>query len=251
MTSEASADDFLYLDLEFTLKSCLKEGRIDYVLLEENKHLLYKFLNDVDSLSHERYEGWSRGEKFAFWINAYNAFSLSLHLKNPYADKITEIRERPSMKVFKVFGEKISLNEIKHTYLRGLFNDERAHFAIVGPARGFPRLRDEAYLGMYINIQLEEDVFRYITEERNVKIDKNNKKIYLSMLFKWFGIDFVRRYSNEKSELMKFNVRERAVLNFLSSYLPKQRNFILSGNYVVEYLKFDWTLNRIDKKNEK
>jgi len=250
VTIETAADDFLYYDLEFTLKSCLKQGRVDYELLDQNKHILYKFLNDVASVPEKRYKQWSRNEKLAFWINLYNVFSLSLHLKNPYASHIKEIRERPSMKVFTVFGKKISLNEIKHTYIRGMFNDERIHFAVVGPARGFPRFRDEAYLGRYINLQLEEDVFRFVTDEQNVKIDQENKKIYLSKLFKWFGVDFVHRYSTDNEELMKFNVRERAVLNFLSSYLPKRRDFILSGRYTIEYPEFDWTLNRIEKTDE-
>ena len=239
------ADSFLYADYEICLKMCVKDGLVDVAALKENKHHLLKFLHDIHLLKKAAYDEWSRKEKLAFWINFYNASSLLFLLKHPYVESITEIEQGPKVKMFSVFGRKISLSGIKHMYLRGYLQDERIHFAIVSPAKGFPRLRNEAYLGSYINLQLEEDVQRFIQDTKNVVIDAQNNTIKLSPLFKWAAVDFVRRYENDIPELRKFNIRERTVLKFLSNYMPEYREFILRGNYELTYLEFNWDLNTV------
>lgn len=240
----ACADSFLYSDLEIVLKLCVHETGIDQTALQANKLYLLKFLNDVHSLDKEAYQSWTRNEKLAFWLNLYNACSLAVVLKYPYAERLTDIPESPKDMIFSVFGEHISVSQIQHMYIRGYFQDERVHCAMATPAKGFPAMRNEAYLGMYVNLQLEEDVSRFIMDPNNVRIDTKNKTIFLSRIFEWSAIDFVKRYQNDIPELRKFNIRERAVLRFLSNYRPADADFILSGDYTVEYREFDWTMAR-------
>jgi hypothetical protein len=244
LTKTVDADPFLYSDLEIVLKLSVHEKGIDGETLNAHKVYLLKFLNAVHSLEKTEYETWSRNEKLAFWLNMYNACSLSLLLKYPYAEKITDIPESPRDMIFSVFGENMSLSQIKHIYLRGYFQDERIHCALATPARGFPSMRNEAYLGIYVNLQLEEDVMRFITDPEHVRVDTEKKKIVLSKVFEWTAIDFVKRYQNDIPELRKFNLRERAVLRFLSHYLTAEEDFILSGDYTLDYFDFDWTIVR-------
>jgi hypothetical protein len=241
------ADSFLYSDYEILLKLSVSNGLVDRRALEENAHYLFTFLTDVHTLEKREYDRWTREEKTAFWINVYNACALSFILKYPYIEKITDVPEGPHAKIFSVFSEPISLSEIKHMYVRGYCNDERIHFALVTPAKGFPRLRNEAYLSVYINLQLEEDVIRFVQDAHNLSIDVDKKIIRLSRLFEWTAVDFVTRYNNEIPELLKFNIRERAVLKFLTLYVPQYESFIMKGDFTLEYSEFDWQINTLRK----
>ncbi len=144
--------------------------------------------------------------------------------------------------MFVVCGEPMSLNKIKHSYLRGLFHDERIHFALSLPVKGFPQLRNEVYLGRDIGFVLDDDVLRFLKKHRGVHIDVVAKTITLSPILKWFGNDFIGRYALETTELKNFNIRERAVLNFLSRHIPEHTKFIQSGEYTLLYSDFDWTV---------
>ena len=227
------------------LKHCVKDGVIDYAALDEESFYLFNYLRAVESLSKDDYTSWSKNEKLAFWINTYHACSLLLFLKNPYARMVQDIRENPNDPIITVFGDELSLNDIKHTIIRSPFLlDERVHCALSSLARGFPSLRNEAYLGVSLNLLLEEDVHRFLQDDRAVRIDHEGKKIFLSKIFKWFGRDFLARYSTKKRALQNFSAEDRAVLYFLASYMPDERKFIMSGTYTIEYFDFDWTINR-------
>jgi len=239
------ADEFLYYHWEEIVKTCVEDGSINYAVLYEKRHILSLFLNDVANLSYDVYLKWPRSEKCAFWINVYNAWSVSLILDNPYARTVHELRTSPDEKQFRALEKLFSLNEIRHMYLRGLILDERVHFSLAGPARGFPRLRNEAYVSSSLDFFLEDDVKRFLSNKQYCDIQPGEKKIVLSSLFKWFGVDFIRRYENERDGIMKFNARERAVLLFLSTYFPEHNNFLLGGDFTIEYRPFDWTINRV------
>ncbi|MBU1862417.1 MAG: DUF547 domain-containing protein [Candidatus Omnitrophica bacterium] len=246
--SPVYAHDMLYTDWEILLKTCVQDGDINYSLLKENESLLYTFINTIALVSYEHYQTFSDKEKLAFWINTHNAFSLSLVLKNPLAESFKDVDNGPQGKFFTVFGRTVSLNDVKHTYIRSRFHDERIHFALAAPARGFPQVRNEAYLDAYLDLLLEDDVVRFIIREENVQINHEEKKIYLSKLFKWFGVDFIKRYGIRSGMLQKFSASERAVLNFLGSHLKDQKKFIMSGDFTIVYRDFDWTMNRGGKQ---
>jgi len=240
---QAVADSFLYSDYEILLKLCVRDGLVDREALVENKHYLYTFLTNVHLLEKSTYETWTRPEKFAFWINVYNACALTFIVRYSFAEKLTDIPDDPKTKLFSVFGERLSLSDMKHMYLRGYIKDERLHFAIVTPAKGFPRLRNESYLGVHINLQLEEAVMQFVKDPQNVLINEKEKSIILSPFFEWAAIDFALRYKNDVPELRKYKIRERAVLKFLSAYFPEHADFILEGKYAVTYNDFNWDLN--------
>ncbi len=144
--------------------------------------------------------------------------------------------------MFVICGEEMSLNQIKHQYVRGLFVEERVHFALAAPVDGFPMLRNEVYTGAVINLLLEDDVHRYIRLNNNVQINRDAKTVTLSPLFKWFGIDFVKRYGNHDTSLVKYNMRDRAVMKFLSAYMADYRKFLLYGDYTIVYTTCDWKI---------
>jgi len=244
--SPACADEFLYINWELLLKECVRDGAIDFDALRDNQIYLHNFIRDIELLDYETFSSWSHKEKLAFWINTYHAFSFLLILKNPYAHTIKEIRESPRDKLFTIFGENVSLNHLKHTIIRGPFLDERIHCTLSSLARGFPPMRNEAYLGISLNLLLDEDVRTFLASPGVLRIKPTKDKIHISHLFKWFGGDFVKNYSTHKKTLSKFTRQEAAVMNFIAAYRQDQREFIMSGDYTIEYIDFDWTINRSD-----
>lgn len=67
--------------------------------------------------------------------------------------------------------------------------------------------------------------------------------VYFSSIFKWYGEDFVAKYS-PTSGFTGLDKTERAVANFCSGYLiSADRDFLSTGGYSVKYLDYDWSLN--------
>lgn len=249
--SHASADDLLYTDWEYVLQTCVTDDGVDYAALEENNHHLLSFLNKLRSQKFSDIALLAKNDRLAFWVNAYNACALMYVYNSPYAKNLLDIQATPDEKMFIICGEPMSLNEIKHMYIRGLFHDVRCHFALAIPVRTFPSLRAEAYLGHRLNFLLQDDVLRFLRKHGGVSVDEGKKTIVLSPLFKWFGSDFVQEYGNDITVLRKFNLRERAVLKFLSEYMPDQASFILAGNYTLSYGPADWTIRWQQTTKEK
>ncbi|MFH0728317.1 MAG: hypothetical protein V2B19_18510 [Pseudomonadota bacterium] len=76
-----------------------------------------------------------------------------------------------------------------------------------------------------------------------LSIDREKKNVYFSSIFKWYGEDFIARYS-PATGFTGLDKTERAVANFYSPYLTAEDSNILSvGGYSVKYLDYDWSLN--------
>jgi hypothetical protein len=67
--------------------------------------------------------------------------------------------------------------------------------------------------------------------------------VYLSLIFNWFGEDFVKAYgTNEKFQ--GHNQAQRAVLSFITPHLDAiGRAYLDWANYDIAYLDYDWSLN--------
>lgn len=72
------------------LKTCFKNGMVDYQGFLKDKKQLQVYL---DKLSANRPTSkWSKNEKMAFWINAYNAFTVKLILDHYPIKSIKDIK---------------------------------------------------------------------------------------------------------------------------------------------------------------
>ena len=168
-------------------------------------------------------------ESLAYWINAYNAFTVKLILDHYPVTSIKEIGGNVTMinspwdiKFFKIGGVDFDLNTIEHVILRDIFLEERIHFAINCASISCPVLRGEAYRGEKIEAQLEEQASIFINDrDRNI-ID--GSKVRLSRIFDWFNVDFTR-----KGDLIE--------------YLNRYSSIPIDTNAEIEYLVYDWNLN--------
>jgi hypothetical protein len=178
----------------------------------------------------------ARSERLAFWINAYNALTIQGILEfypiKSIKDKVNRILgfniwdDYPTT----VNGKAYSLNDMEHKVLRKM-GEPRIHFAIVCASVGCPKLRNEAYTAVQLDQQLEDQAIYFFAQQRNFRIDRAGKTVYLSSILDWFAEDF--------------GGSDGAKLDFSSKYLSeaKDREFLRSGDLEVKYLDYDWSLN--------
>lgn len=186
----------------------------------------------------------SEKEKFAFWINAYNAWTLKIICDNYPLQSITQLHSGGAAlavvlkttvwdkNLVTVNGKKTSLSFIEHKILRPVFRDPRIHFALVCAAQGCPPLRSEAYEADRINAQLDEQGRAFLSQEGKNKFDRENKIAYISPVFGWFKADF--------------GARKEAVLRYISKFAPPDVKDILQANpeqWKIRYTSYDWSLN--------
>lgn len=258
---QSLADDnrsrsFNYSDYTLVLKTYVnQQGMVDYEKLKDNPARLDSFMSSLAKLHPDNYDDWSEKEKIAFWLNTYNALTLkaiidsypikSSFFKSLYYPKnsIRQIDGVWDRITFDVLGQKLTLGHIEHKILREKFNEPRIHMAMVCAAKGCPYLRTEPYTGEKLDLQLDDQTRRFLSDTDKFKINRTRKKVYFSPIFDWFGADFIKKYAppNKASNQGK---EQSAVINFIAAYVDKAAgDYLRSGKFEIKYLKYDWTLN--------
>lgn len=193
-------------------------------------------------LAHAQPEAFSsRDEQLAFWINAYNAYTLKLVVSVYPVESIQAIAAlgrtgdpataKPWNIPFAVVGGKtFTLEDIEHQIIRARFRDARVHFALVCAAVSCPKLRAEAYTGAKLQAQLD-DQGRWFVAHRN-RLDGRRRVAELSQIFEWFAEDF------GKDQTMR--------LDFIAEFAAPGIASSLAENpavWQVRYNNYDWQLN--------
>lgn len=264
--TEQKKQTSLYDDYAAVLKKHVDDaGMVNYKSLKAKPEKLKTFIAAVGKLDPNSYDKWNNKEKIAFWLNAYNAFTLqaiidnypikSSFLKSMYYPKnsIRQISGVWDKITFKVMGRLYTLKHMEHKILRKEFDEPRIHMALVCAAMGCPPLRNKPYIGLKLDAQLDDQSRRFLTNTQKFRIDRKNKRVYLSPIFKWFKKDFVHKYSSKKNTAAQKR-KISVVLRFITSHLEKaDSDYILDGAFKIKYLKYDWSLNeqQIKKKTSK
>ena len=220
-------DNRIYASL---LKKHVKNKHVNYDGFKKDEKLLDEYLS---ILSHTNVKMLSKKSRFAFYINAYNAFTIKLVLtKYPGINSIKEIGSffsNPWNKKFILLqGRIVTLDHIEHNILRPIFKDPRVHFATNCASKSCPALRDEPYKGETLETQLNDQAEKFINDKKNTFIKADT--LFISKIFKWFEEDF----SNNP-------------LLFIKRYMFKtfKKKLDSSGPDIkINYLDYDWTLNR-------
>lgn len=138
---------------------------------------------------------WSKDEQKAFWINAYNAFTIKLILNYYPIKSIKDIKRGIpfvnttwDIKFIKIGDKTYDLNNLEHSILRPKFKDSRVHFAVNCASFSCPKLRNEAYTGEKLNTQLDDQARAFLADKSKNVITANSIK--LSKIFTWYSIDF-------------------------------------------------------------
>ena len=232
-----------------------KRGRVDYKALKRDRRRLDSFVRSLGRLSRSEYNKWPKDAKIAFWVNAYNAITMRIIIDNypieagffaswRYPENsIRQIDDVFDGIYFPVMGKEMTLDDIEHETLRKKFNEPRIHVALVCAAESCPTLRTEPFVGHKLDKQLKEQGEDFVRWSDNFRVRRSEDTVYISSIFKWFGEDFIKKYGT-RTEFQGHSAKIRAVLNYLSKHVTRpQRSYLLSADYSVEYLDYDWTLN--------
>jgi Protein of unknown function, DUF547 len=219
-------------------------GRVNYEKLKSDRQRLDEYNRAIGAVSPETYNAWPEAEKIAFLVNAYNSLTLEAIIDNYPTKSIRDIPGAWTGTRYKIVGKDLTLDEIEHQNLRKYFDEPRVHMALVCAAISCPKLRQEPFTGEKLDAQLDDQTRVFLANPNHFRIDREANKVYVSSILKWFGQDFEKSYSKEPN-FPNLNSKETAFLNFISQYLnPSDREFLQKGGYKVEYLHYDWSLNK-------
>jgi hypothetical protein len=223
----AQAVDYsLYADL---LKKYVQGEAVDYAGLKGERAKLDRFLTQMAQAEPERL---GRAEQMAFYINAYNAWTLWLILtKYPELKSIKDLGgllSGPwSQKIVRLKHGVLTLDEVEHDILRPRFKDPRVHFAVNCASKGCPPLWPEPFTGARLDEQLDQATAAVINDPRRAKLE--NGVLYLNKVMDWYAGDFPR---DQVSFVKKYARGEL-----------KRRLEALGDKVRVDYLDYDWSLN--------
>lgn len=203
----------------FLQKYVSSDGNVDYKAIKLHPEELEIYLQELKRTTPK--QNWIKEEKLAYWINAYNALTIDLILRNYPLKSIKDIKKPWKQRLWKLGDNNYNLEDIEHEILRKM-NEPRIHFAIVCASVSCPKLQNEAFTASKIDSQLTK-----ATEEFLADTDKNTlseQRLDLSKIFQWFSKDF-----KQKGSLIEF--------------LNKYGSIKISVNAKVTFKDYNWNLN--------
>jgi len=216
-----------------------EDGWVDYEGIINDRSVLQEYLTLIQDNPPNK-NSWSREEQLAYWINAYNAFTLELVAKNYPVASIKDIGSKIQIpfvnspwdiKFIRIKGrKKMDLNNIEHGILRKKFNEPRIHFAANCASYSCPVLRNEAYTSDKLDVQLDEQARKFLNDNRRNKITPSSAK--LSKIFSWYGGDFTKNGT-------------------LKEFIAKYSDVEVTKSTMVSYEKYQWQLNSTQNQVEK
>ncbi|WP_075343844.1 DUF547 domain-containing protein [Tenacibaculum agarivorans] len=227
-----------------------QEGKIDYEAIQKDRSRLNDFLSYLENTTPD--ETWSKNQLKAFWLNAYNAYtlkiivdyypvkknsftsdqtngtdnSISFTITNTKNSSIMYIEENGkdawNIKFAKVGNKVYTLNQIEHEIIRKDFNDGRIHAGLNAASLSGPKLVNYAYTEQNIEESLEILMTNFINDPSKNKI--SSTEVSISKVFEWYPNDF----------------NKGNVISFINKYA----NTTINNDAKISYLFYDWTLNQ-------
>ena len=232
-TITASIWDAQHNELATVLKSIVKADGVDYAVLRRDTSALDRYRVQLARATTPT----DAHEKIAFYINAYNAFTLTLVAEQLPADASTW--NRWSIKdaggwftsvwkyyTFELSGTRVTLDHLEHALLRPL-GEPRIHFAINCASRSCPSLAATPYLAITLEQQLETATKAFANNPYHVRLVDGD--IITNPILSWFAADFAQ---------------SGGVTKFLASRVsPSPLAHQLTANATLTYFTYDWSLN--------
>ena len=237
------------------LKAQSAGGFVAYKTLKKNLSEFNAYIAELGAVTRTEEKAWDRQERLAFWINAYNAFTIKAILDN-YPPKASNIFKEKlygklsirhiskvwDKRIYRAAGRVVSLNDIEHKILRKDLSEPRIHFAIVCASIGCPPLRGEAYVATSLGEQFEDNIKVFLKRKENFALDLAGREVGLSPILKWFYEDFT---GFDDGRWGRYPKKARGGLAFLSKSLPAAAvRSLQTGSYDFEWLSYDWSLNQ-------
>ena len=167
-----------------------------------------------------------RPAKVAYLVNAYNALAMYNAVRSGIPEELDSrkvkffYRDR-----FELGGRRISLYALENQVIRPL-GDPRVHFALNCMARSCPRLPKEPFRAATLDADLDRLAREFVSDRRNAAVDPGARVVRFSEILKFYREDFLK------------------VAPSLVAYANRYRNEMIPEDYRVEFIPYDWTLNK-------
>ncbi len=207
-------------------------GWVNYEGFIRDSIAFNQYLNLLSS-NHPNERNWDKNQRLAYWINAYNAFTIQIICRYYPVASIKDIEKKAinipfgntvwDIEFINIENQRYNLNYLEHKIIRKEFDEPRIHFAVNCASFSCPALLNRAYTAELLDSQLEKQSFAFINDTLRNKISA--EKAQLSKLFMWFKKDFARR---------------SPVKTFINRYSEVK----IGDKTPVEYLDYGWQLNK-------
>jgi len=202
-------------------------GLVDYEGFKKDEAKLNGYLELLRKNVPNGY--WNVNSQKAYWINAYNAFTVKLILEHYPLESIMEIKvdEKDAWHIpfINLDNKLYTLDYIENVMLRGQFNDSRIHFVINCSAVSCPPLKNKAYFPDNLDIELRLSARRFINDKRHNILSENHLQV--SQIFQWYEKDFL--------------VEEPTIQQYININTP---HIEVSKDASLNYLEYNWKLNK-------
>ncbi len=206
-----------------------EEGLVDYQGFLRDSARLNEYLTLLSN-HHPNEQHWSRNERLAYWINAYNAFTVDLILEHYPLESIKDIKNGIpfintvwDIKFIEIEERTYDLNNIEHGIIRPKFEEPRIHFAVNCASISCPKLQDFAFTAKQLDQQLNQAAREFLADDSKNKISRG--QVALSKIFSWYGGDF-------KTE-------GQSLIEYINQYSPVE----VDEDAEVDYMDYNWALN--------
>ena len=244
---QASLDPDLAFDHQHALLGELLGAHVTpdgvrYADLAMESDKLDRYLATVQSVSPTELQGWTENQRFAFWINTYNAHILALIVDNYPVDSIRDLGGAVFGQIWDLelipmgahnpdgSGDNLSLGDIEHEILRPTFLDARVHAAINCASESCPPLLPEVYVADRLDAQLTGAMEAFLQDKSRNQIDAKQGKLKLSSLFDWFAEDFERDAGSVRDYVARYG---------------GQSDTAWLADASLSYLDYSWALNDV------
>lgn len=194
-------------------------GKVNYKGLQAQVAELDKYLS---KLTATEVNSLTKNEQLAFWINAYNAFTIKKILDNYPLGSITDLDGgKPwDVKWIKLDGKTLSLNNIENDIIRPTFKEPRIHFAVNCAAKSCPPLMNKAWTANRLEADFMRQTKAFINNASHNKLSASNCQV--SKIFEWYAVDF----------------------GDLITFLNKYSATAIDPSAQLGYKDYDWSLNQ-------
>lgn len=220
-------------------------SQLRYAGFAADRAALVAYLGTLAAVPRAGFDGFTKPQRQAFLINAYNAATVELVLtRYPNLPSIKDLGGLLSSpwkpQWIALLGGKVSLDDIEHGMLRrrGAYDDPRVHFALNCASVGCPMLREEAFTAERLDVQLDQQAARFMADRTRNRWNAQRSRLELSKIFDWYGEDF-RLGHRGIGSLQAFAASHAERL----ADVPAERERIRAGQAEIVFLDYDWALN--------
>jgi hypothetical protein len=246
--SSAAGFDHAHAAWTEILKAHVVGNRFDYAALKKDRAALDRYLAALHAVTKAEHDAWSREQRFAFWIDAYNAHVVDLVVREYPLDSIRDAGSLFTSVWKKRFiampafdpegkGRPLSLDDVEHKILRPSFADARVHAAINCASVSCPPLRAEAFVAERLDAQLDEQARAWLADPSRNRYDRARSRLEVSAIFDWFRDDFLRDAGGMREWITRYAP-------------PHEAEWIRGAGKALEirFLDYSWKLNDVERE---